>query len=144
MLMLVKVRDAQLPLSHSVYFVEPSTTDAPCSNLGDSGGPLLRQLPNSEEYEIVGIVSWGKQCGTSNYPGVYTRISAVASFVRDGICMLSANPPSDCPTSVPTSSPLSLPVVDVGIKDSECQAGPLLCFVLLVIRAVAAFLKVLA
>nr|XP_023025021.1 venom protease-like [Leptinotarsa decemlineata] len=45
---------------------------------GDSGGPL--QLPNRvvrtkiKVYNIIGVTSFGKVCGISNSPGVYTRV----------------------------------------------------------------------
>jgi len=59
---------------------------------GDSGGPLLYNG------ELVGIVSWGTgECAEDGKPGVYTRVSAVDDFIHQGICDLSANPPSDCP-----------------------------------------------
>ncbi|XP_064480353.1 uncharacterized protein LOC135393931 isoform X2 [Ornithodoros turicata] len=46
----------------------------------DSGGPLLRKLDLGKRtvFEIVGVVSNGVECGTSDHPGVYTE---VVSFV---------------------------------------------------------------
>ena len=45
---------------------------------GDSGGPLvLRDGPPV----LVGIVSWGKQCGDSNYPGVYVRVASYLDWI---------------------------------------------------------------
>jgi hypothetical protein len=60
---------------------------------GDSGGPLLDKATGKQ----VGIVSFGKGCGDPDFPGVYTRISAYKSWIRDRICELSAMPPADCP-----------------------------------------------
>lgn len=42
---------------------------------GDSGGPLVY---NGVQ---IGIVSWGAQCATVGYPGVYTRVSTIRSWI---------------------------------------------------------------
>lgn len=34
----------------------------------------------------VGIVSWGEECALSEYPGVYTRVSAVAGWIKSTVC----------------------------------------------------------
>jgi hypothetical protein len=60
---------------------------------GDSGGPLLDKATG----EQVGIVSFGKGCGDTDFPGIYTRISTYTSWIHDRICELSAVPPADCP-----------------------------------------------
>jgi trypsin len=65
---------------------------------GDSGGPLFAQ--NNIQ---VGIVSTGDGCGKPNVPAVYTEVAAFQTFIRQGICDLSGNPPSSC--NVPTAGP---------------------------------------
>ncbi|XP_023727062.1 trypsin beta [Cryptotermes secundus] len=42
---------------------------------GDSGGPLVI------ERRLAGIVSWGAGCGEPLYPGVYSNVAALRSFV---------------------------------------------------------------
>lgn len=48
---------------------------------GDSGGPIF--LESNGVVTLVGVVSWGRGCAFRGYPGVYTRISAVSSFIKD-------------------------------------------------------------
>ncbi|XP_065368114.1 trypsin-like [Calliphora vicina] len=43
---------------------------------GDSGGPLVANN------ELVGVVSWGKGCAISGYPGVYCDVAVVRSWIE--------------------------------------------------------------
>lgn len=47
---------------------------------GDSGGPLIHQN-NLGEWELVGLVSWGWECGTSGYYGVYAEVPAFLDWI---------------------------------------------------------------
>jgi hypothetical protein len=71
---------------------------------GDSGGPLVQtQRGESNDYTtdvLVGLVSWGFSCADSNFPGVYSRMSAFyTNFIQPGVCEYSVSPPPymDCP-----------------------------------------------
>jgi hypothetical protein len=63
---------------------------------GDSGGPALEVRDG--EYVLAGVVSFAIGCGAPGIPGVNTRVSGFAPWIREQICALSDNPPSDCPT----------------------------------------------
>uniref|UniRef100_A0ABM5GQ09 Transmembrane protease serine 9-like n=1 Tax=Pogona vitticeps TaxID=103695 RepID=A0ABM5GQ09_9SAUR len=47
---------------------------------GDSGGPLV--CAQSDVWFLVGIVSWGTDCGLPYRPGVYTKVSAFAGWLQ--------------------------------------------------------------
>ena len=59
---------------------------------GDSGSPLI----DFDTGLILGVVSWGYECGLQGFPGVYAKTSAVDGFLRQGICTLSSAPPPYC------------------------------------------------
>ncbi|XP_043468556.1 trypsin-4-like isoform X2 [Leptopilina heterotoma] len=44
---------------------------------GDSGGPLI----NRDKVEL-GLVSWGVECGTKGYPGVYTDVLYFRDWIK--------------------------------------------------------------
>ncbi len=51
------------------------------SCIGDSGGPLT--AGEGEQRRLIGVVSWGPERCASRYSGVYTRVSAFSSFLRE-------------------------------------------------------------
>merc|ERR1712168_352030 len=54
---------------------------------GDSGGPLVSSgsgdgVTAGQNYEQIGVVSWGYGCAVARYPGVYARTSKVISWIN--------------------------------------------------------------
>ncbi|KAG8515217.1 Transmembrane protease serine 11D, partial [Galemys pyrenaicus] len=47
---------------------------------GDSGGPLVQE-DSRRHWFLVGIVSWGYQCGLPDNPGVYTRVTSYRDWI---------------------------------------------------------------
>lgn len=55
-----------------------ATGGAQDSCYGDSGGPLVDANSNT----LVGIVSFGLECGHPTAPGIYTKVSSYMDFIR--------------------------------------------------------------
>jgi len=47
----------------------------------DSGGPMIMKTKDGDV--LVGLVSWGDGCARPGKPGVYTKISAVRSWILE-------------------------------------------------------------
>lgn len=46
---------------------------------GDSGGPLV--VGSLGKVQLIGLVSWGKDCAVANQYGVYTRVSQIRDWI---------------------------------------------------------------
>jgi len=51
---------------------------------GDSGGPLLADKLGNR-WSVVGITSFGVECGRPDFPGVYTRVDRYLAWIRDNL-----------------------------------------------------------
>uniref|UniRef100_A0A8B9W635 Complement factor I n=1 Tax=Bos mutus grunniens TaxID=30521 RepID=A0A8B9W635_BOSMU len=51
---------------------------------GDSGGPLVCQDVNNVTY-VWGVVSWGENCGKSEFPGVYTKVANYFDWISQHV-----------------------------------------------------------
>lgn len=47
----------------------------------DNGGPLMCICPG-HNMRLTGMVSWSQGCADPNYPGVYSRVSAVREWIE--------------------------------------------------------------
>lgn len=56
---------------------------------GDSGGPVISTVGGVAR--LIGIVSWGQDCA-SDYPGVYTRVTAEYDFLAQNGAVVSVPP----------------------------------------------------
>ncbi|XP_017754945.1 PREDICTED: trypsin-7-like [Eufriesea mexicana] len=85
-----RLRKVQVPLVSSsqcsrLYLTRPITRRMICAGYvddggkdacqGDSGGPLV------QHDRLIGIVSWGFGCARPSYPGVYTRVTVLRSWI---------------------------------------------------------------
>ena len=70
---------------------------------GDSGGPLI--VGNGAgEWRVVGLTSWGRDCG-GRYYGVYTRVGRYATWIEPLRYRASTTPPADTTLPPPAGSP---------------------------------------
>ncbi|XP_041859526.1 transmembrane protease serine 11D isoform X2 [Melanotaenia boesemani] len=49
---------------------------------GDSGGPLQCYSEEEERFYVLGVTSFGEECGLPRRPGVYTRTSRFAGWLK--------------------------------------------------------------
>lgn len=94
-----KLRSVRIPIldkndCQAAYKYEVITNNMVCAGAkeggkdmcrGDSGGPLIYK--NKQ----IGIVSWGYECGSPSYPGVYTSVPAVKEWILKTVNTINKN-----------------------------------------------------
>jgi secreted trypsin-like serine protease len=87
---------------------------------GDSGGPMMIHT-SRDRWVQIGVVSWGDGCARPNRPGIYTRVSAFADWIRSNVgrdLAIAADNPDEKPQPIdqekpnPRPSPPTNPQVD--------------------------------
>jgi hypothetical protein len=68
-------------LCAGVLASNPTARDGVDACYGDSGGPLIGYIDGHPA--VVGITSWGYSCGSDRYWGVYTKVAAFSSWIRN-------------------------------------------------------------
>ncbi|CAF1059349.1 unnamed protein product [Adineta steineri] len=74
---------------------------------GDSGGPLM-MFNSNQTWELVGIISYGRDCAVPNYPGVYTRVTSYLEWINTTIPYTPTSPTTrttTLTTTLPTTPP---------------------------------------
>jgi len=49
----------------------------------DSGGPLITRGSEVENYELIGVTSFGEGCAFLNWPGVYARVTKQLNWISE-------------------------------------------------------------
>ncbi len=83
---------------------------------GDSGGPLVSKR-DDHSWTQIGVVSWGVGCGRRDFPGVYTRVSAFADWMKSvmgkDLVVVAQDPqPQPKPQPQPEPEPQPNPALD--------------------------------
>lgn len=71
--------------------------------LGDAGSPLILKGSTATQDVLVGLASWGFDCASSTFPGVYSRISDQFEWIRITTCQLTTTPTTASSNNLPFS-----------------------------------------
>jgi hypothetical protein len=104
--------------------LEPSTqvcaagTSGQDSCQGDSGGPLVGPAGNGP-WTLIGIVSYGLDCGNGTVPAVYTEVASFVEWIRDSADLHTGGiPASGIPICIESTFVQTDPAAgDLGVGD---------------------------
>jgi hypothetical protein len=85
------------PFLHACTIGPPEGGKDACD--GDGGAPLIVKGRQAATDVIVGIVSFGFGCGRPDSYSGNTNVAGYAEWIKNQICDLSSERPSDCPIS---------------------------------------------
>ncbi|MEH6414012.1 S1 family peptidase [Pseudomonas sp. CGJS7] len=76
-------RNSRITVTEGVDICAGRTGKDACQ--GDSGGPLFVALPDGKRFIQVGVVSRGEGCGSTGYPGIFTRLANqdISAFIAN-------------------------------------------------------------
>ncbi|XP_017767893.1 PREDICTED: serine protease easter-like [Nicrophorus vespilloides] len=78
-----KFRQANIPIRDGQICAGGEKGRDSCT--GDSGGPLMKGNPETEQWFVAGIVSFGTTCGTESWPAVYTHVSVYNDWIHRNV-----------------------------------------------------------
>ncbi|XP_055377334.1 venom protease-like [Condylostylus longicornis] len=81
-----QIVDTQLCVKGNIRQLNETETGIQDTCQGDSGGPLLLKQSLRVKPSVVGIVSYGRGCGTE-IPGIYTNVTAYLDWIESVICI---------------------------------------------------------
>ncbi|XP_043910161.1 transmembrane protease serine 3-like [Protopterus annectens] len=81
---------------------------------GDSGGPLSCHPESTDNYFLIGIVSWGEGCGQAFKPGVYTLTSKYVDWVQRHVTLAGESQVTNLETPV-KNEPVYVPACDEAV-----------------------------
>jgi len=106
----------EMPLAER-YVCADSEEGGEDSCQGDSGGPLTARV--DDEAVLIGVVSFGEECGSETHPGAYSRVGTYEAFIAETLTARHAidRRASFTPTLPDEVAEMSLPLHVFGVGE---------------------------